>query len=86
VGCEHLAELPAEQIEPSEEVCEDCAAKGEKTWSHLRMCLSCGHVACCDSTPYQHATGHFMQTSHAVMRSIEPGEDWRWCYVDRKVV
>jgi uncharacterized UBP type Zn finger protein len=85
--CEHLEELPVEEVKPnSTEGCSDCLENGQTQWTHLRMCLSCGHVACCDSTPNQHATGHFMNTSHPVMRSFEPGEEWRWCYVDRKVV
>ena len=54
-------------------------------WVHLRLCLSCGHVGCCDSSPYQHATAHFDETEHPVMRSFEPGESWRWCYVDELV-
>ncbi|SFO43549.1 ubiquitin-hydrolase Zn-finger-containing protein [Geodermatophilus obscurus] len=65
--------------------CSDCLAIGSR-WVHLRMCLSCGHVACCDSSPNRHATAHSTGTSHPVIRSMEPGEDWRWCYVDRTVV
>ncbi|CAM2866254.1 UBP-type zinc finger domain-containing protein [Prescottella defluvii] len=60
--------------------CEECAALDEQNWAHLRMCLTCGHVGCCDSSPHRHATGHFEQTGHPVMRSHEPGETWRWCY------
>ncbi len=70
----------------STDVCEDCHALGETVWAHLRMCLSCGHVACCDSSPHRHATAHSRAEAHPVMRSIEPGEDWRWCYVDRRIV
>jgi uncharacterized UBP type Zn finger protein len=61
--------------------CLDCAALGEQTWTHLRMCLTCGGVRCCDSSPHQHATAHFHASEHPVMRSFEPGETWRWCYV-----
>ena len=61
--------------------CEECLATHGR-WVHLRMCLSCGHVGCCDSSPGKHATGHFRQTQHAIVRSFEPGEDWGWCYVD----
>jgi uncharacterized UBP type Zn finger protein len=50
------------------------------------MCLACGHVACCDSSPHRHATNHHHDTSHPVMRSFEPGEDWRWCYEDKRIV
>ncbi|WP_018347869.1 UBP-type zinc finger domain-containing protein [Longispora albida] len=80
-SCEHLAvggELPGNEVD----VCGECVAVGHRDWVHLRQCLSCGHVACCDSSPYRHATGHFHATRHPVMRSAEPGEAWRWCYVD----
>ncbi|MGH9519452.1 MAG: UBP-type zinc finger domain-containing protein [Terriglobales bacterium] len=63
-------------------VCEDCVKTGD-TWVHLRMCLDCGHVACCDSSKNRHATAHFRQAGHALVRSIEPGERWVWCYVDQ---
>lgn len=59
---------------------------GESSWAHLRMCLTCGHVGCCDSSPHQHATAHFQLTGHPVMRSIEPGETWRWCYIDSELL
>ena len=61
--------------------CEECLKMGD-SWVHLRLCLSCGHVGCCDSSKNQHATKHFHSTHHPVMRSFEPGEDWGWCYVD----
>jgi len=61
--------------------CEDCLKTGDR-WVHLRLCLVCGHVACCDSSKNKHATKHFHATKHPVMRSIEPGESWIWCYVD----
>lgn len=62
--------------------CEECLARGS-LWVHLRLCLSCGHVGCCDSSPNKHATKHFHRTKHPIVRSFEPGEDWRWCYVDK---
>jgi len=62
-------------------VCEDCIKTGDK-WVHLRMCLECGHVGCCDSSKNKHATKHFHGTNHPLMRSVEPGEAWVWCYVD----
>jgi uncharacterized UBP type Zn finger protein len=62
-------------------VCEDCIKTGD-SWVHLRMCTDCGHVGCCDSSKNKHATKHFHQTKHPVIRSIEPGESWTWCYVD----
>ena len=66
--------------------CHDCASIGENPWAHLRMCLTCGHVACCDSSPHRHATRHHADTGHPVMRSFEPGENWRWCYEDERIV
>jgi uncharacterized UBP type Zn finger protein len=66
--------------------CADCTAMGANVWAHLRICLSCGHVACCDSSPHHHATRHHAATGHPVMRSFEPGETWRWCYEDQRIV
>ncbi|MGC2620819.1 MAG: UBP-type zinc finger domain-containing protein [Acidobacteriaceae bacterium] len=66
-------------------VCEDCVKVGDR-WVHLRLCLECGHVGCCDSSKNKHATKHFHGTKHPLMRSIEPGEAWVWCYVDNGVV
>jgi uncharacterized UBP type Zn finger protein len=77
--CTHLDQVRV--VQTGTRVCEDCILTGG-TWLHLRMCLSCGHVACCDSSPNQHASGHFRQTTHPLVRSIEPGEAWVWCYVD----
>jgi uncharacterized UBP type Zn finger protein len=57
---------------------------GAERWVHLRMCLACGHVGCCDSSPGKHATRHFETTGHPLMRSIERGESWLWCYADRQ--
>jgi hypothetical protein len=65
--------------------CEECVKQGTR-WVHLRECLLCGHVACCDSSEYTHATKHFHATHHAVMRSVEPGERWGWCFVDEVMV
>ena len=62
--------------------CEECLAEGTE-WVHLRLCLECGHVGCCDSSVMRHATKHFHATQHPVMRSFEPGEDWGYCYVDK---
>ena len=79
--CEHLLDAPefAEPSSPSG--CLDCLREG-LTWVHLRLCLTCGNVGCCDSSVGLHATKHFHDTQHPVMRSFEPGEAWRWCYVD----
>jgi uncharacterized UBP type Zn finger protein len=61
--------------------CEECLATGGR-WVHLRMCQSCGHIGCCDNSPGRHATGHHHATGHPIIRSVEPGEDWSWCYLD----
>jgi uncharacterized UBP type Zn finger protein len=65
--------------------CEECLASGSR-WVHLRLCLECGHVGCCDQSPNTHATKHFHATKHPVMRSFEPGEDWGWCYVEEMFI
>jgi hypothetical protein len=77
--CAHLDSIAA--VEPSGPGCQECLATGGR-WVHLRMCQSCGHVGCCDSSPGRHATAHFRLTGHPLVRSFEPGEDWFWCYVD----
>jgi uncharacterized UBP type Zn finger protein len=78
-NCEHLSE--AKDLRPAQHVCEECIKKGD-SWVHLRICLTCGHVGCCDSSKNKHATKHFDSTKHPIVRSIEPREDWGWCYVD----
>lgn len=65
--------------------CEECLATGD-TWVHLRLCLECGHVGCCDSSKNKHATKHFHTTQHPIMKSFQPGETWRWCYIDAREV
>jgi uncharacterized UBP type Zn finger protein len=82
IECEHID--AAQDFTPKQRVCEECVKMGDR-WVHLRICLSCGHVGCCDSSKNKHATKHFHATDHAVMRSIEPGEDWGWCFVDEVV-
>jgi uncharacterized UBP type Zn finger protein len=83
--CKHLKQIK-QDIEPkTPNGCEECLAIGDD-WVHLRVCLGCGHVGCCDSSKNRHATQHFRQTKHPVMRSMEPGEDWMWCFVDEDVV
>jgi uncharacterized UBP type Zn finger protein len=77
--CTHLDQIKI--LQPHKHVCEDCVLTGDE-WLHLRMCLTCGHVACCDSSPNRHATKHFHNTTHPLIRSAEPGEAWVWCYVD----
>ena len=66
--------------------CEECLALGERNWVHLRLCMTCGHVGCCDSSPRRHATAHFHATSHPIVRSWQPGEDWAWCYMDETML
>jgi uncharacterized UBP type Zn finger protein len=84
MSCTHLA--AATKIEPqTTDGCQECLAIGFSDWVHLRLCLTCGHVGCCDSSPYQHATVHFGETSHPVMQSFQEGEVWRWCFVDELV-
>ena len=89
-SCEHTTAYDdsrwREPAPESDQGCVSCLAEGFDVWAHLRMCLTCGHVACCDSSPHKHATTHFKETGHPVMRSFEPGEAWRWCYPDKRVV
>lgn len=86
-ACRHADDLPTDEIAAgTPEGCADCLAKGERNWVHLRLCLTCGHVGCCDSSPGRHATAHFHAVGHPVIRSYEPGETWRWCYVDEQAV
>ena len=82
-SCTHVSVI--QPVVPSSEGCEDCLAAGSRRWVHLRLCHTCGHVGCCDSSPGRHATGHFHGVGHPVVRSYEPGEDWFWCYVDETV-
>jgi len=73
--------MPRRGVEPSNEGCAECLAMGSD-WVHLRLCLICGHVGCCDNSTNRHATRHFQETQHPVARSFEPDEDWAYCYVD----
>jgi len=77
--CSHLNHI--HPVKPSANGCEDCLRTGD-TWVHLRMCLECGHVGCCDDSKNHHATKHFQATQHPVIQSHQPGERWRWCFVD----
>jgi uncharacterized UBP type Zn finger protein len=81
--CTHLKQPPKISTTKTH-VCEDCIKTGD-TWVHLRLCMECGHVGCCDSSKNKHATRHFHSTKHPVIRSIEPGETWTWCYVDEEM-
>lgn len=81
--CTHLDRIQA--VESSAQGCEDCLKTGD-WWVHLRECLVCGHVGCCDSSPNRHATKHFHASEHPLVQSFEPGEDWIFCYVDEVVM
>jgi uncharacterized UBP type Zn finger protein len=83
MACTHFDHL--KPVKASGTGCKECLEMGD-TWVHLRECLNCGHVGCCDSSKNRHATKHFRATKHPVMRSIEPGETWGWCYVDEVMV
>jgi hypothetical protein len=78
--CSHTDQI---RVEAPDEVegCEDCLRTGDR-WMHLRVCLTCGHVGCCDSSPNRHASAHARAEEHPIVQSVEPGEDWCWCYVD----
>lgn len=78
-ACTHLDQM--HDVQPSANGCEECLKMGDH-WVHLRLCLECGHVGCCDSSKNKHATKHFHATQHAIMESYERGEDWGYCYVD----
>ena len=78
--CSHMNQK--KPVTPNTSGCEECLAAGQR-WVELRMCLVCGHVGCCDSSEGRHATRHFQETGHPIMRSIERGSDWSWCYVDK---
>ena len=77
--CPHLDQVRG--VTPSADGCEDCLRIGSR-WLHLRLCMECGHVGCCDSSPNRHATKHFHATNHPIIKSFQPGEEWGWCYVD----
>lgn len=77
--CTHTDQI--NDVSPNTNGCEECLKIGGR-WVHLRMCLSCGHVGCCDQSVGKHATKHFHATNHPIMESLEPGDDWGWCYVD----
>jgi uncharacterized UBP type Zn finger protein len=81
VSCAHLDTIEYSELPENIPGCEDCLKIGAR-WLHLRMCTTCGHIGCCDSSPNRHATAHANETSHPIIRSAEPGEDWFWCYTD----
>jgi uncharacterized UBP type Zn finger protein len=79
--CTHLDHVHVTELPESVDGCEECLASGDG-WVHLRICLECGHVGCCDSSPNRHASAHAGETHHPIIRSLEPGEDWSWCFED----
>ena len=78
-GCGHQGQI--RDVSPTATGCEDCLRAGTR-WVQLRVCMSCGHVGCCDSSPSRHARAHFHASQHPIIQSYEPGQSWRWCYVD----
>ena len=82
-ACTHLQQVNRSINAKTPNGCEECLQMGSD-WVHLRLCLSCGHVGCCDSSPNKHGTKHFKSTGHPIIKSFEPGEDWKWCYVDER--
>jgi uncharacterized UBP type Zn finger protein len=80
-GCTHLDQVVVTELPDSIAGCEECLKTGDR-WVHLRMCLTCGTIRCCDSSPNRHASKHAREDGHPIARSAQPGEVWSWCYVD----
>jgi uncharacterized UBP type Zn finger protein len=83
--CTHLDHVHITELPEHVEGCADCLLTGDP-WLHLRICLECGHVGCCDDSPNRHASAHVQSTGHPIIRSLQPGETWSWCYVDEIVM
>jgi uncharacterized UBP type Zn finger protein len=81
-SCTHLDQI--RDVTPRTRGCEECLASGD-LWVHLRVCLTCGHVGCCDSSKNRHASKHYAAQGHPIVRSGEPGEDWAWCFIDELI-
>jgi uncharacterized UBP type Zn finger protein len=79
--CTHTDLIVVTELPASIAGCEECLKTGDP-WVHLRMCLTCGRIGCCDSSPNRHASRHALEDDHPIARSAQPGEDWSWCYVD----
>ncbi len=79
--CTHLDQVTLLELPAAVDGCEDCLRTGGR-WVHLRICLSCGHVGCCDDSPNRHSTQHAGAAAHPIIRSLEPGEEWCWCFAD----
>jgi uncharacterized UBP type Zn finger protein len=80
-ACTHLSHVQIDRLPDAVDGCEECLASGGR-WLHLRICLECGKVGCCDDSPNRHASGHARSSGHPLIRSLEPGEAWSWCFVD----
>jgi uncharacterized UBP type Zn finger protein len=78
--CEHFDQI--RDVKPNTHGCEECLQMGD-TWVHLRLCMTCGHVGCCDQSKNRHATRHYHSTGHPIIKSLEPGDEWGWCFIDR---
>ncbi|HZN89145.1 MAG TPA: UBP-type zinc finger domain-containing protein [Thermoleophilaceae bacterium] len=83
MSCSHLETIEITELPDEVEGCEDCLRTGGR-WVHLRMCQACGHIGCCDSSPNRHASAHFEESGHPIVRSAQPDEEWSWCYVDEE--
>ncbi len=83
MSCSHLETIEITELPDEVEGCEDCLRTGGR-WVHLRMCQACGHIGCCDSSPNRHASAHFQESGHPIVRSAQPDEEWSWCYVDEE--
>lgn len=83
--CSHLNEITKDITPKTPQGCEECLQTGD-TWVHLRLCLSCGHVGCCDDSKNKHASKHFHSTKHPIIQSFEPDENWKWCYIDEIII
>ena len=84
-GCTHLSSVQITELPGEVDGCEDCLRAGG-VWLHLRICLECGHVGCCDDSPHRHASAHHATTGHPIIRSLEPGEEWSWCFEDEQAM
>ena len=80
-ACQHIEVSNDDVMPKTPDGCEECLQSGDE-WVHLRLCLTCGHVGCCDNSKNKHATKHFQKTKHPVIKSFQPGENWKYCYVD----
>ena len=80
--CKHLEVANDDVIPKTPDGCEECLASGDE-WVYLRLCLTCGHVGCCDNSKNKHATKHFQKTKHPVIKSFQPGKNWSYCFIDK---